>query len=383
MFKALEPAGSKWHWHGYACLIGSYILMMFYTVVSGWMISYFVSTASGSFVGLDATAIAGEFGALTQNPVKMIFYTFITIIVGFGICSTGVAKGVEKVTKVMMIALLVIMAVLAANSLFMDGAKEGLSFYLKPDMEKFMSVGPFNVIVGAMNQAFFTLSIGIGSMAIFGSYIDKDRALLGESVNVAVLDTFVALTSGLIIFPACFTYGVNPDSGPSLVFITLPNIFNNLPMGRLWGSLFFMFMTFAAFSTVIAVFENIISCCMEQFNWSRKKTSLINMILMFILVLPCVFGFNIWSGFMPFGEGSNIMDLEDFAISNVILPVGALIFVLFCVTRYGLGWDKYFEEANTGKGLKVKKWMRGYLTYVLPVIVAAFFIIGVVQKFIG
>lgn len=381
MFKTLEPAGSKWHWHGYACLIGSYLLMMFYTIVSGWMLSYFVSTASGAFSGLDANAVAEQFGALTQSPGKMTIYAYITIAAGFAICSAGVVKGIEKVTKFMMLALLAIMAILAVNSLFMDGAKEGLTFYLKPDLEQFMQVGPFNVIVGAMNQAFFTLSIGMGSMAIFGSYIGKDRSLMGESVNIALLDTFVAITSGLIIFPACFTYGVDAGSGPSLIFITLPNIFNNLPLGRFWGSLFFIFMTFAAFSTVIAVFENIISCCMEQFNWSRKKACAINVILMFVLSLPCIFGFNLWSGFMPFGEGSNIMDLEDFVVSNVILPLGALIFVIFCVTRYGIGWDKFVEEANTGKGLKVKKWMRGYLTYVLPVIILALFIVGIVQKF--
>ncbi len=381
MFKKLEPEGTKWHLHGYACLIGSYLLMMFYTVVTGWMLSYFVSMASGSFVGLDTAQVTEQFGALTANPGKMTLYTALTIATGFAICSTGVAKGIEKVTKVMMLALLAIMAILAVNSLFMDGAKEGLTFYLKPDMDKFMSVGPFNVIVGAMNQAFFTLSIGMGSMAIFGSYIGKDRALMGESVNIALLDTFVAITSGLIIFPACFTFGVDAGSGPSLVFITLPNIFNNIPFGRFWGSLFFVFMTFAAFSTVIAVFENIISCCMEQFNWSRKKTCAINLILMFVLCIPCVLGFNLWSGFMPFGEGSNIMDLEDFAVSNVILPVGAIIFVVFSVTRYGFGWDKFVEEANTGKGLKVQKWMRGYFTYVLPVIIAALFITGIVQKF--
>ncbi|MBP3622229.1 MAG: sodium-dependent transporter, partial [Lachnospiraceae bacterium] len=297
------------------------------------------------------------------------------------VCSIGVQKGLEKVTKVMMLALLVIMVILAINSIMLDGGKDGLTFYLKPDFNRMQEIGIGEVIVGAMNQAFFTLSLGIGSMAIFGSYLGKDRALMGEAVNVACLDTFVAIVSGLIIFPACFAYEVEPNSGPDLIFITLPNIFNNIPMGRLWGSLFFVFMSFAALSTVLAVFENIISCVMDVTGWSRKKTCLINGIAMFVLSIPCIFGFRVWKGFKPFGEGSNIMDLEDFIVSNILLPLGSLCFVLFCVLRYGWGWDKFVAEANEGKGLKVKNWMRGYMTFVLPIIILAIFIVGIVSKF--
>jgi len=281
----------------------------------------------------------------------------------------------ERISKYMMLALLAIMAVLAVNSIFMDGGAEGLKFYLLPDFGRMAEIGVGEVIVGAMNQAFFTLSLGVGSMAIFGSYIGKERALMGEAANVAVLDTIVALTSGLIIFPACFAYGVQPDSGPTLIFITLPNIFNNIPMGRFWGSLFFVFMTFAAFSTVLAVFENIIACTRDLFSWSRKKACLINCILMLVLSMPCVLSQNIWSEIKVFGK--NFMDLEDFTVSNILLPIGSLLFVLFCVTRYGWGWDKFVAEANEGKGLKVAKWMRPYMTYVLPVIVLVLFLVGI------
>ena len=299
-------------------------------------------------------------------------------IIGFFINSIGVQKGLEKITKWMMIALLVIMVVLAINSMFLDGGAEGLKFYLVPDLARMKDAGIVNVVVGAMNQSFFTLSLGIGSMAIFGSYLGKERTLMGESVNVAVLDTFVALTSGLIIFPACFAYNVQPDSGPSLIFITLPNIFNNLSGGRIWGSLFFVFMSFAALSTVLAVFENIIACTMDLTGWSRKKTCIIDGILMFFLSIPCILGFNVWSGFQPLGPGSGVLDLEDFIVSNLILPIGSLIFIIFCVTRYGWGWDKFVAEANEGKGLKVAKWMRPYVTYVLPVMVLVILIMGLI-----
>ena len=302
----------------------------------------------------------------------------IVVIIGFAVNSMGLQNGVEKLTKVMMVALMAIMVVLAFNSLFMDGGKAGLEFYLKPDFGKMQEIGVGKVIVGAMNQAFFTLSLGIGSMAIFGSYIGKERALMGESVRVAVLDTFVAISSGLIIFPACFAYGVQPDSGPPLIFITLPNIFNNIPMGRVWGTLFFVFMTFAAFSTVIAVFENIISCSSELFGWDRKKSCLINGIAMFFLSLPCVLGFNIWSSFQPLGPGTGVLDLEDFVVSNLLLPTGAMVYVLFCVTKYGWGWDKFVKEANEGKGLKVAQWMRPYMTFVLPVIILIILIMGLI-----
>lgn len=381
LYQELEPKGSKWHIHGYFAVIGNYILMMFYTSVSAWILQYFVKMATGEFEGKDTVAIGEAFNAMLADPLVMSIFVAIVVVVGFLVCSFSLQKGLEKVTKIMMLALLVIMVVLAINSFFMDGAAEGLKFYLLPDISKINEVGWFNVIVSAMNQSFFTLSLGIGSMAIFGSYLKKDRALLGESVNVAVLDTFVAITSGLIIFPACFTYGVNPDSGPNLIFVTLPNIFNNLPLGRLWGSLFFVFLTFAAMSTIFAVFENIISCTRDMFGWSRKKACLINGALMLVLSLPCVFGFNLLSFITPFGEGSTIMDLEDFIVSNVLLPVGSLVFVIFCTWRYGWGWKKFTDEANEGKGLKVAKWMRPYCAYVLPVIVLFLFVAGLINFF--
>lgn len=378
IFNELEPKGSKWHWYGIVALIGNVILMMFYTTVSGWMLQYFVKTAKGDFVGLSADGVAAEFGNMLADPVTLLIYTTITIIIGFFINSIGVQKGLEKITKWMMIALLVIMVVLAINSMFLDGGAEGLKFYLVPDLARMKDAGIVNVVVGAMNQSFFTLSLGIGSMAIFGSYLGKERTLMGESVNVAVLDTFVALTSGLIIFPACFAYNVQPDSGPSLIFITLPNIFNNLSGGRIWGSLFFVFMSFAALSTVLAVFENIIACTMDLTGWSRKKTCIIDGILMFFLSIPCILGFNVWSAFQPLGPGSGVLDLEDFIVSNLILPIGSLIFIIFCVTRYGWGWDKFVAEANEGKGLKVANWMRPYVTYVLPVMVLVILIMGLI-----
>lgn len=378
LYQQLEPKGSKWHIHGYIAMAGNYLLMMFYTTVAGWMLQYFVRTASGKFVGADAAQVADIFGGMLADPVSMMVYMGIVVLLGFGICSVGLKNGLERITKVMMLALLAIMIVLAVNSILMDGGSEGLKFYLLPDFTRMQEIGVGEVIVGAMNQAFFTLSLGIGAMAIFGSYIGKERALLGEAVNVAVLDTFVAIASGLIIFPACFAYGVQPDSGPQLIFITLPNIFNHIPLGRLWGSLFFVFMFFAALSTVLAVFENIISCNIDLFGWSRKKTCLINAILMFVLSLPCVLGFNVLSGVQPLGDGSTLMDLEDFFVSNLLLPLGSLIFILFCVTRYGWGWNKFMSEANEGRGLKVANWMRGFMTFVLPIIVLAIFIIGIV-----
>lgn len=378
LYQQLEPAGSKWHIHGYVAMAGNYLLMMFYTTVAGWMLQYFVSTASGKFVGADTAQVADLFSGMLADPVSMTVYMGIVVLLGFGICSVGLKNGLERITKVMMLALLAIMAVLAVNSILMDGGSEGLKFYLLPDFERMREIGVGNVIVGAMNQAFFTLSLGIGAMAIFGSYIGKERALMGEAVNVAVLDTVVAIASGLIIFPACFAYGVQPDSGPQLIFITLPNIFNHIPLGRLWGSLFFLFMFFAALSTVLAVFENIISCNIDLFGWSRKKTCLINAIVMFVLSLPCVLGFNVLGGVQPLGSGSTLMDLEDFLVSNLLLPLGSLIFILFCVTRYGWGWKKFMAEANEGRGLKVANWMRGFMTFVLPIIVLAIFIIGIV-----
>lgn len=373
----LEPKGTKWHLYGYGAMLGNFVLMMFYTSVTGWMLQYFVKMIKGDFAGMDAAAVAGGFDNMLADPVTMTIFMAIVVMVGFAVNSFGVQKGVERITKVMMIALLVIMVVLAVNSIFMEGGSEGLKFYLIPDVDRLMEAGVTNVIAGAMNQAFFTLSLGIGSMAIFGSYIGKERALLGEAVNVAVLDTFVALASGLIIFPACFAYGVEPGSGPSLIFITLPNIFNNMAGGRFWGSLFFLFMTFAAFSTIIAVFENIIACMMDLTGWSRKKTCLVSGILLFVLSIPCILGYNVWSSFQPLGEGSAVLDLEDFLVSNILLPLGSLLIVLFCTLRYGWGWKNFIAEANEGKGLKVANWMRWYMTIVLPIIVIIIFFMGI------
>ena len=381
IYHQLEKPGQKWHWHSYLAVAGNYILMMFYTVVSGWMLHYCVSTLRGNFNGLSPTQIETAHNNMLADPTTMIIYTFIVIVIGFLVCSGGVQKSLERITKWMMLALLAIMVILAINSIFLKGGSEGLSFYLVPDIAKMKNAGILNVIVAAMNQAFFTLSIGIGSMAIFGSYIGKDRSLLGESVNIALLDTFVAISSGLIIFPACYAYNIPVDSGPNLLFVTLPNVFNNLPGGQFWGTLFFVFMSFAAFSTVFAVFENIISCTMDITGWGRKKSCLINCIAMFILSLPCILGFNILKGFTPFGTGSNIMDLEDFIVSNLLLPSGALIFILFCVTRYGWGWKNFTKEANMGKGIKIANWMRGYMTFVLPLIILALLIIGILSKF--
>ena len=378
MFRQLEPPKSKWHIHGIVCLVGCIILMMFYTNVSGWMMQYFVKTASGQLSGLDTEGVNAAFGTMLGDPVWQTVFMGIAVLVGTVVCMLGVQKGLERVTKVMMVALLVLMAVLAVNSIFLEGGAEGLKFYLVPNLESVKEAGIFNVIVAAMNQAFFTLSIGIGSMAIFGSYLGKDRALMGEAVNVAVLDTFVAFTSGLIIFPACFAYGVNPGAGPALIFQTLPNVFNNMPLGRLWGSLFFVFMSFAALSTVLAVMENIIACIMDLSGWTRKKTCLIVGVGLFVLSLPCVLGYNLLSGFAPFGGDTAILDLEDFIVSNLLLPLGALVFTLFCVTRYGWGWKNFVAEANTGKGLKVRPWMRWFMTIVIPVIIVTIFVVGIV-----
>ena len=381
LYQQLEKPGQKWHIHGYIAVVGNYILMMFYTVVAGWMLKYFVSSASGGFDGLDTAQVETRFNDMMADPGSMVLYTFVVIVLGFIICSFGLKNGIEKITKYMMLSLLFILVALAVNSIFLPGGVEGLSFYLKPDLNRIKSVGVWNVIVSAMNQAFFTLSLGMGAMAIFGSYIDKKRSLLGESVRVAALDTFVAIASGLVIFPACSAYGVPANSGPDLIFITLPNIFNHLPFGRVWGSLFFVFLSFAALSTVLAVFEGIIACTMDLFGWSRKKASFINALLMLVLCLPCVFGFNVLSGFSPFGGETTIMDLEDFAVSNVILPLGSLCYVLFCVSRYGWGWKNFVNEANTGKGAKMAAWMRPYVTYVLPVIILVLFVGGMISFF--
>ncbi len=385
LYQALERPGTKWHIHGYASVVGNYLIMMFYTTVAGWMLNYFLYSASGRFEGADQSAVAGIFDTLKQSPLEMGIFTAVVVISCFAICSIGLQKGLERITKWMMIALLAIMLVLAVNSIFTDTSGEGLRFYLIPNLQTMKEVGIGNIIVAAMNQAFFTLSLGIGNMAVFGSYIGKERALMGEATNVAILDTFVALCSGFIIFPACFAFGVQPDSGHSLIFITLPNIFNRLPLGRLWGSLFFVFLSFAAISTVLTVFESIISCTCELFGWSRKRSCVYNCIAMLLLSVPCVLGFNLLSGFQPLGAGSNVMDLEDMLVSNILLPLGSITFILFATHRFGWGWDNFVAEANTGKGLKVPAWLRPYVKYVLPLIILFVFVIGmvgVIQKLI-
>lgn len=378
-FTELERPGQKWHLNGYLGMTGNYILMMFYTTVAGWMLYYFYQMLTGKFTGKDTEQVAGMFQSMLDSPQVLTVVMVIIVVAGILICSLGLQQGVERITKVMMTLLLFIIVVLAVRGMTLEGGMEGLKFYLFPDVQRMKEVGVLQTITAAMNQAFFTLSLGIGAMAIFGSYIDKKRTLLGESVNIAILDTFVALVSGLIIFPTCFAFDISPDMGPSLIFITLPNIFNHMAGGRIWGTLFFVFMTFAAFSTILAVFENIISCGMDLFHWSRKKSCLFNLIALIVLSLPCVFGYNIWSAFHPMGAESTILDLEDFMVSNVILPIGSLIYLLFCVTRYGWGFDKYLQEANTGEGLKIPKGIRIYVTYILPVLL----ILLILQGWLG
>ena len=380
-YQALEKPGQKWHIHGYFTLVGCYLLMMFYTTVAGWMLHYFYMTAAGKLVGLDADQVAGKFTEMLASPLTMGFWMVVVVAIGIFVCARGLQNGLEKVTKVMMIALLVIMVVLAVNSMFMPGAKEGLTFFLVPDFERMKEVGIVNTLVGAMNQAFFTLSLGIGAMAIFGSYIGKEQKLTNEALWIMFLDTFVAIVAGLIIFPACFSFGIQPDAGPNLLFITLPNVFNAMNGGRIWGTLFFLFMLFAAMSTVIAVFEMIISSICELTGGDRRRLIPFAVIGMILLSLPCVFGFNIWSGFEPLGKGTCVLDLEDFLVSNNILPLGSLIFLAFCTTRYGWGWNKFIEEVDTGKGIGFPKWMRFYATYILPLIVLYIFFNGYYAMF--
>lgn len=377
MYKVLTPDKKAWNIHGVFCFIGNVVLMMFYTVVAGWLLYYFYSMVTGKFAGLTNEDIGNYFGGMLSDPKILITYMIIITVLGFFVLSFSLKGGLERVTKVMMVALLIIMVVIAINSLTLSGASKGLSFYLVPDFSKING----EVLVGAMNQAFFTLSLGIGAMAIFGSYIGKDRALMGESVNVIILDTFVAIVAGLIIFPACFTYDVEPGAGPSLIFITLPNIFMNMPLGRFWGSLFFLFMTFAAFSTVLAVFENILACVRDMTDWSRTKTSIICCIAIIILSLPCALGFNVWSSITPLGAGSGIMDLEDFIVSNCLLPLGSLIYVIYCTYKFGWGWDNFTKEANEGKGLKVSNSIYYYCKFVLPIIIILIFAIGIKSIF--
>ena len=380
-FHVLEPAGTKWHLQGYACMAGNYLLMMFYTTVGGWMAAYIFKTLTGEFKGLDSDGVAAVFNDMLARPGYMTFWMVLVVLLSFFICSLGLQKGVERITKAMMSCLFLILLILCIRSVTLPGASEGLRFYLIPDFTRFTENGVGNTIFAAMGQAFFTLSLGIGAMAIFGSYIGKDHTLTGETINICLLDTLVAFLAGLIIFPSCFAFGVDPGQGPGLVFITLPNIFNQMVGGRIFGVLFFVFMTFAAQSTIIAVFENIISFSMDLFGTSRKKTVLINGIAIILLSLPCVFGFNIWSDFQPLGAGSTIQDLEDFIVSNNLLPLGSMVYLLFCTSRYGWGWKNFLAEADTGKGIKFPAWARVYVSYILPLIVLFIFIMGYYQKF--
>ena len=376
--KALEKPRSFWHIHGWVGAVGCLILMMYYTTVSGWMLGYFIKFLSGTFEGLDTTAVNAVFDTMKANPAEMMLWMVLIVVAGFIVCSFGLQKGLERITKWMMSALLLLIVVLAVNSLSLPGSGDGVKFYLLPDFSRAMEMGLGNVITAAMNQAFFTLSIGIGSMQIFGSYMSRDQALAGESVRICALDTFVALMSGMIIFPACFSYGVSPTAGPPLIFQTLPNVFANMAGGRIWGSLFFLFMTFASFTTVIAVFENLMANCMDNFGWNRKKATIANLILVLVTSIPCVLGYNLWSSFTI--GGMNILDTEDFIVSNVLLPGGALVYLLFCVSKWGWGYDNYMAEANQGQGMKLPqgRWMKIYLRYVLPVLIFIILVQGLI-----
>lgn len=377
-YQELEKPGQKWHLHGYVALIGNYVLMMFYTTVAAWMLHFFYSFLVGKFDGMTAEQVNGYFGEMLASPAINVGWMAVVVIVGILICSMGLQNGVERITKYMMFALLILMVIMAINGITLEGGMEGLKFYLLPDFARMKEAGIGNVIVAAMNQSFFTLSLGIGAMAIFGSYLGKDHSLLGEAVNVAFLDTFVAVTAGLIIFPACFAFGVNPDSGPSLLFITLPNVFIAMRGGRIWGTLFFIFMTFAAFSTVIAVFENIIACDMELLNIDRKKSSWLNLVLLFVLSLPCALGYNVLSDIQPLGAGTAILDLEDFIVSNWLLPLGSLVYLLFCTWNSGWGFDNFREEANIGSGFKIPEGIRWYVKIILPLLILLVFLQGII-----
>ena len=381
-FRVLEPKGTKWHLEGYAAMLGNYMLMLFYTVVSGWMMNYFVKMAKGTFTGLDPEGVGQVFNDMLAAPGEQIIWMLVSIVIGFGVCSLGLKNGVERITKVMMVLLFLIMGILCVRSATLPGGAEGLEFFLKPDFGRLAEEGIGEALYAAMGQAFFTLSIGIGAIAIFGSYIGKERRLTGEAATITTLDTLVAMMSGLIIFPACFAFNVDQTQGPGLVFVTLPNVFNQMSGGRLWGALFFVFMSFAALSTVIAVFENIICFAMDLWGWSRKKAILVNGIVIAVLSLPCVFGFNLLSGFQPFGEGSTIQDLEDFIVSNTILPLGSLVYLLFCVSKRGWGWNNFLAEANTGeRGLRFPKWAKFYCKWILPFIILFIFVMGYYDKF--
>ena len=382
-FDVLEPKGSRWHLTKYPAMAGNYILMMFYTTVGGWMLLYFFKMLMGDFTGLEAEAVAGEFNTMLGNPVLMGSFMVVVVLLCFGVCAMGLQQGVERITKVMMVCLLGLMVVLAVHSMILPGGGPGLEFYLKPDFGKMKEAGLGDAVFAALGQSFFTLSIGIGALAIFGSYIGKERSLTGEAVSVALLDTMVAFMAGLIIFPACFAYQIESTAGPSLIFITLPNVFNHMAGGRIWGTMFFLFMSFAAFSTIIAVFQNIISFATDLTGCSVRKAVAWNIVAIIILSVPCVLGFNLWSGFAPLGEGSTVLDLEDFILSNNLLPIGSMLYLLFCTSRYGWGFKNFMAEANEGEGIHFPAWARIYVSYILPLIVLGIFIQGYASKFMG
>lgn len=382
-FHVLEPKGSKWHLTGYAAMAGNYLLMMFYTTVGGWMLAYVLKMLTGEFNGLTPDEVGGVFNSMLAQPGYMTAWMIVTVLIGFLVCSMGLQNGVERITKAMMSCLFIILIALCIRSITLPGASAGIAFYLIPDFSRMVEAGMGEVIFAAMGQAFFTLSLGIGAMAIFGSYISKDRSLTGETISICALDTLVALLAGLAIIPASFAFGIDAGQGPGLVFVTLPNIFNQMAGGQLWGTLFFIFMSFAALSTIIAVFENIISFAMDLWGWERKKAVIFNVILIIILSMPCVLGFNLWSDFAPLGDGSTIQDLEDFIVSNNLLPLGSLLYLLFCTSRYGWGWDNFIAEADTGSGIKFPKAIRFYVSYILPLIILFIFVMGYWQKFAG
>ena len=374
-YQALEPKGSKWHIHGWICILGNLLLMMYYTTVSGWMLNYAVRFIGGSFNDVQTDQVGGIFDAMLASPAQTVGYMTATILIGILVCSMGLQNGIEKVTKVMMLGLLSLIVILAVHSMTLSGAADGIRFYLVPDFKRAARIGIGKVIMAAMNQSFFTLSLGVASMEIFGSYMSKDQTLGGESLRICGLDTFVAIVSGLIIFPACFSYGVAPSQGPSLIFETLPQVFVHMTGGRIWGSLFFIFMTFASLSTVIAVFENLIAAGMDCFGWKRKKSSITWCVILLMTSLPCALGFNLWSH-VHLIRGMNIMNSEDFIVSNLLLPIGALVFLLFCVSRWGWGFDRYLEEANTGTGVKIPRGMKHYFRWVLPLLILVILVQG-------
>lgn len=375
-YKTLEPKKSKWHIHGYFCFFGCLLLMMYYTTVSGWMINYFGKFAFGSFENIPTEEVSGVFASMLADPFQSIGCMLIAVVGGFLVNSFGVQKGLEAVSKVMMIGLLILIAALVVHSILLPNASEGLRFYLIPSLENIQHQGLGNVITAAMNQAFFTLSLGVAAMEIFGSYTSDKYTLGGESIRICVLDTLVALSAGLIIFPACFAYGVEPDAGPSLIFETLPRVFLNMTGGRFWGAAFFLFMIFASMSTVLAVFENLMSGFMDDLKWSRKKTTLVCFIIVLITSIPCALGYNLWS-FVEIG-GKGILDLEDFAVSNFFLPLGSLVYLLFCVSKWGWGFDNYLAEANKGEGFKIPHWMKNYFRFVLPILILIIFVEGLI-----